>query len=123
MEGLSDQALVQVAQYFQALSDPTRLRILNTLRKGECNVGTLTDICGCSAANVSRHLSGLAGQGMVTREGRGTSVYYRIADESIYALCDLVCGSIDRQLKKQAGAHRAIGAAAKKGLSRSRRAA
>ena len=30
-------------------------------------------------------------QGLVDRESRGTSVYYRIADESVYALCDLVC--------------------------------
>ena len=112
MESLSDQALTQVAQYFQALADPTRLRILNTLREGECNVGTLAELCGCSTANVSRHLAGLAHQGIVARESRGTSVYYRIADESVYSLCDLVCGNIDRQLKRQAGTHRAITAAA-----------
>ena len=41
-------------------------------------------------ANISRHLSTLAKHGMVIREARGTTVYYRIADESIYALCDLV---------------------------------
>lgn len=34
---------------------------------------------------------------MVARESRGTSVYYRIANESIYALCDLVFGNIARQ--------------------------
>jgi hypothetical protein len=33
----------------------------------------------------------------VARENRGTSVYYRIADESVYALCDLVCGNIGRR--------------------------
>ena len=38
--------------------------------------------------------------GLVAREGRGTSVYYRIADESIYALCDLVCGNIARQMER-----------------------
>jgi hypothetical protein len=36
------------------------------------------------------------------RESRGTSVYYRIADESVYALCDLVCGNIGRQLERSA---------------------
>jgi DNA-binding transcriptional ArsR family regulator len=123
MEGLSDQALTQVAQYFQALADPTRLRILNTLRDGESNVGTLTDLCGCSTANVSRHLSALANQGMVVREGRGTSVFYRIADESIYSLCDLVCGSIARQIKQQAGVHRAFGAVARKKTTAARQKA
>jgi hypothetical protein len=38
--------------------------------------------------------------GLVTREGRGTSVYYRFADESVYALCDLVCDNIARQIAR-----------------------
>jgi DNA-binding transcriptional ArsR family regulator len=104
MEGLSDQALIQVAQYFSALAEPTRLRILNCLRDHEQNVGELAEHCACSQANVSRHLSTLAKHGLVAREGRGTSVYYRIADPAIYALCDLVCGNVARQLEVQAAA-------------------
>jgi DNA-binding transcriptional ArsR family regulator len=100
MEGLTPEALEQVAAYFQALSEPTRLRILNLLRAGERNVGDLALACGYTAANVSRHLSMLMHQGLVVRESRGTSVYYRIADESVYALCDLVCGNIARKLQR-----------------------
>jgi DNA-binding transcriptional ArsR family regulator len=102
MEGLPPEALAQVASYFQALSEPTRLQILNLLRDGERNVGEIAQQCGSTAANVSRHLSLLAQRGMVVREGRGTSVYYRIADPSIYALCDLVCGSIARKFEQAA---------------------
>ncbi len=111
MEKLSDQALEHVARYFQALAEPTRLRILNTLRTGEHNVGDLTELCGCSTANVSRHLAALAKQGMVAREGRGTSVYYRIADPAIFELCDLVCRNIARQFDEQAGIKRSFGSA------------
>ena len=99
MEGLSPEALQQVAAYFQALSEPTRLQILNHLRSGERNVGELALLCGYTAANVSRHLSFLTRHGLVERESRGTSAYYRIADESVFALCDLVCGSIARQFE------------------------
>jgi DNA-binding transcriptional ArsR family regulator len=102
MEGLSPEALKQVAAYFQALSEPTRLQILNLLRSGERNVGELGQACGYTSANVSRHLSMLTQHGLVEREARGTAVYYRIADESVYALCDLVCGSIARQLERSA---------------------
>ena len=102
MEGLPPEALSQVAAYFQALSEPTRLQILNQLRGGERNVGELAQACGYSSANVSRHLSLLMQHGLVERESRGTAVYYRIADESVYALCDLVCGSIARQLERSA---------------------
>jgi len=97
MEGLPPQALDQVAAYFRALSEPTRLQILNLLRAGERNVGDLAQLTGYTSANVSRHLAFLMQQGLVGREARGTSVYYRIADASVYALCDLVCGSIARQ--------------------------
>ena len=102
MRGLPPEALEQVAAYFQALSEPTRLRILNLLREGERNVGDLAQACDYTAANVSRHLAMLMQHGLVARESRGTSVYYRIADESVYALCDLVCGNIARKLERSA---------------------
>ncbi|NYT63957.1 helix-turn-helix transcriptional regulator [Alcaligenaceae bacterium] len=99
MNNLPVEALDQVAAYFRALSEPTRLHILSLLRDGERNVGELAQLCDYTAANISRHLSILNKHGLVVREGRGTSVYYRMADESVYALCDLVCGNIARQLE------------------------
>ena len=102
MQGLPIEALEQVAAYFQALSEPTRLHILSLLRDGERNVGELAQLCGYTSANISRHLAILGTRGLVARDTRGTSVYYRIADESVYALCDLVCGSIARQFEQTA---------------------
>jgi len=102
MDGLTPEALTQVASYFQALSEPTRLQILNLLRTGERNVGELALACGYTSANISRHLALLMQHGLVAREGRGTAVYYRIADESVYALCDLVCGNIANRLERSA---------------------
>ncbi|MEI6662155.1 MAG: metalloregulator ArsR/SmtB family transcription factor [Comamonadaceae bacterium] len=97
MTNLPPEAMLDVAAYFQALSEPTRLQLLNLLREGERNVGDLAQRTGFTAANISRHMSMLSQQGMVARESRGTSVYYRISDDSIYALCDLVCGNIARE--------------------------
>ncbi|MDR2991115.1 MAG: metalloregulator ArsR/SmtB family transcription factor [Burkholderiaceae bacterium] len=108
MQGLPPEALKEVAAYFQALSQPARLQLLNLLRGGERNVGELAELCGFTAANVSRHLAFLMRQGLVEREGRGTSVYYRIADDSIYALCDLVCDNIARQLDRTASERQAF---------------
>ncbi len=108
MDGLSNEALQQVATYFQALAEPTRLKILNLLRSGERNVGEIAQACGYTSANVSRHLTLLTKHGLVAREGRGTSVYYRIADDSVYALCDLVCGNIARQFERTAEARAAF---------------
>ena len=114
MKNLPPEALQQVASYFQTLAEPTRLRILNFLRQGEHNVGELAQLCGYTAANISRHLSLLTQQGLVERESRGTSVYYKIADESVYALCDLVCDNIARQYERAAKSQQALFARAEK---------
>jgi len=106
MEGLPIAALEHVAAYFQALAEPTRLQILNCLRQGERNVGELAQLCGFTSANISRHLALLTKHRLVARQSRGTSVYYRIADPSIYALCDLVCGTIARQLEERGNERR-----------------
>ena len=78
-----------MASHFQALSEPTRLTLLNLLRGGERSVGELAQLTGFTIANVSRHLTLLCQRGLVTRESRGTSAFYRIADDSVFALCDL----------------------------------
>ena len=102
MKDLPNQALEAISSYFQVLSEPNRLRILNLLRAGEMNVSELAERSGSSTANVSRHLAQLAQQGMVTRETRGQNVYYTVADPSIYELCDVVCGNIARRMEKAA---------------------
>lgn len=99
---LDDKALQHVADYFKLLSEPTRLKILNILREGECNVGELCAQIGGSQANISKHLGQLAQAGLVERTTRGTAAYYVITDPSVYALCDLVCGQVAARLEKHA---------------------
>ena len=113
MEQMPVEALKDVAAYFQVLAEPTRLQVLNLLRKQEHNVGELAGLCGFTAANISRHLALMTQHGFVVRESRGTSVYYRIADESVYELCDLVCGNIARQFECSALSRAAFAAAPK----------
>ena len=45
--------LPEVATYFQALAESTRLQLLNILRDGERNVRELAQLCGTTASNVS----------------------------------------------------------------------
>ena len=59
LKALDDRALGHVAEYFRALSEPLRLKILNALRDHSRNVGQLTDLLGSSQANVSKHLATL----------------------------------------------------------------
>jgi DNA-binding transcriptional ArsR family regulator len=102
LKALDDRALGHVAEYFRALSEPLRLKILNALRDSALNVGQLTDLLGSSQANVSKHLATLTRLGFVERTTRGTSAYYRISDPRIYQLCDLVCGQMAQRYASQA---------------------
>ena len=120
MRNLDDEALALVARYFGALSVPMRLKILNTLREGERNVGDITSATGCTQANVSKHLAVLAQSGLVAKSQRGTNAYYRFADESVYRLCDIVCEQLDRRFVEEATRRRAFGTAAR-AASRGRR--
>ena len=95
---LSGAALEKVAERFKALSEPTRLRLIYALMDGEKTVSELVRETEGLQANVSKHLSVLLEAGILARRKQGTSAYYRIADESIFELCDLVCGSIHDRL-------------------------
>jgi len=112
MDGLDDAALEQVAEYFKALSEPTRLKLLNALREGERNVGELTAATGASQANASKHLALLLASGVVERATRGTSAYYRISDADTYRLCDLVCGQIGKRFASEIAQRKGFLAAA-----------
>jgi DNA-binding transcriptional ArsR family regulator len=102
LKALDDRALVHVADYFRALSEPLRLKILNSLRGKPHNVGELTELLDCSQANVSKHLATLQRLGFVERVAQGTSAYYQIADPRVYQLCDLVCGQMAQRFASQA---------------------
>lgn len=118
MKNLDEDALTLVARYFGALSVPARLRILSELRDGERNVGEITDATGGTQANVSKHLGVLAQSGLVAKTQRGTSAYYRFADETVYRLCDLVCGQLDRRFAEEAEQRRAVSKAARAAAAR-----
>jgi DNA-binding transcriptional ArsR family regulator len=102
MKNLSQEAIELVAERFKVLSEPIRLRLLNHLRTGEMTVGELTDACRSTQPNISKHLRILTDAGMLRRDQRGNTVYYSIADESIFKICDLVCDSLETRLRTRA---------------------
>ena len=87
-----------VAERFKALAEPTRLRLIAALMDGEKTVSELVEETGGLQANVSKHLGVLLDAGILGRRKQGLHSFYRITDETVYELCELVCGSIRERL-------------------------
>src|SRR5262249_58754154 len=86
------------ARRSRALGDRLGVGLPALPRDGEKTVNALADQLGAGQQTVSKPLSVLADAGMVARRKEGTHVYYRIADEGVFALCEQVCGALQTQL-------------------------
>jgi ArsR family transcriptional regulator len=84
--------MLPLADRFQALADPTRLRIVALLRLMELSVGELAQVLGQSQPRVSRHLKILADAGVLERRKEGSWVFLRLTDadrvDALFALID-----------------------------------
>jgi ArsR family transcriptional regulator len=80
-----------LAAAFKAIADPARLRLLSFIARqpaAEACVCHLIQPLGLAQPTVSHHLKVLADAGLVTRERRGTWMFYRLVPERVEALRD-----------------------------------
>lgn len=73
---MKTKAAVKPEHIFRALSDETRLRILNLLRTGELCVCDLVTVLDVPQPTASRHLAYLRNVGLVTVRKEGVWCYY-----------------------------------------------
>lgn len=71
------------AKLFRGFSDPSRLGILEALRRGPLTVGEVVSATGLSQSNVSNHLGCLRDCGLVSAEQSGRHVTYRLSDDRV----------------------------------------
>ena len=75
---------------FQALADPSRRAIFESLTRGEAAVKELTARFDISQPAVSQHLANLKQAGLVNARRDGRSVYYRVHPRGIAPLIDWI---------------------------------
>lgn len=78
----------QVAETMQALSAPSRVRILGRLRDSSCSVNELAQAVGMESSAVSHQLRLLRHLGLVVGERRGRQVVYGLHDSHVADLLD-----------------------------------
>jgi DNA-binding transcriptional ArsR family regulator len=99
---MSAAQLAAVARLFAALSEPSRLALLQALHHGPLTVNELVEASGMKQANVSKQLALLHDHHLVKRQREGTFIRYEIADPVIFSLCNLVCGKMKKDAQSAA---------------------
>ena len=94
-KALTADLLALVAERLRVLAEPARLQLLNELRRGERTVTELVERSGLGQANVSKHLQLLLAAGFVDRRKDGLYTCYRIADEDVFRICEIMCGRLE----------------------------
>jgi DNA-binding transcriptional ArsR family regulator len=77
-------------QIFQALADPSRRAIFESLTRGEAPVKDLTARFDISQPAVSQHLAALKEAGLVNARREGRCVYYRVRPRGMKPLIDWI---------------------------------
>ncbi|MBA4383333.1 MAG: hypothetical protein C0410_01215 [Anaerolinea sp.] len=86
ISSVDEQTSERVASLFESLSDPTRVRIISALVRGEVNVGDLVQAMGLSKSAISHQLRGLRDKRVVHARKQGRQVFVSLDDEHISEL-------------------------------------
>lgn len=98
---ISEHYLVESAKLFAVLADVSRLKLLQALMAGPCNVSELIDQTKMKQGNVSKHLGILLSAKFLVREQQGNYARYTLVDQRVFDLCQIMCSRIDQNLKSE----------------------
>ena len=87
-ESIDDETLYKVSQIFKALSEPTRIKIMYVLNKGEHSVNQIAETLGLLQSTVSHQLRVLKNLRLVKFRREGTTIYYSADDEHVFKMME-----------------------------------
>jgi ArsR family transcriptional regulator len=101
MESLPPQAdLDDLGEFFKALGDPTRLKVLYALGSGELCVFDLSVSIGASVSSASHHLALLKRMRLVKARRDGRVIYYSLDDAHIRTMLGVAREHLREQLRE-----------------------
>jgi DNA-binding transcriptional ArsR family regulator len=86
---MSEKLVNFKAEFFKALANPLRIRILDELRSEELTVSEIRDKLDVELPNVSQQLSVLRSKNLVVGRKQGNNIYYSCGDPTVFKLLDV----------------------------------
>ncbi|MFH2009380.1 MAG: metalloregulator ArsR/SmtB family transcription factor [bacterium] len=83
---LTEEHIAELSEIFAALADPTRVRIIYSIRDEERSVGDIASHLDLSEPSVSQHLRRLRNQRIVRMRREGRFRFYRLDDDHVATL-------------------------------------
>jgi ArsR family transcriptional regulator len=90
MHSFSEERLDLIARRGRALADPTRVRILAVLRRGEQAVGQIALAADTRQSTASKHLQVLFHAGLVRRRRDASTVFYSLSSNDVLQVCGVL---------------------------------
>ena len=100
---MTPEALAHLAVIFRVMGDGARLQLLQELKDSERTVGELVELTSMGQTVVSKHLKMMHQAALLSRRKEGTKVIYGVSDPTVFQLCELVCGKLNREREESLG--------------------
>ncbi len=88
------------AEYFKALSHPTRIKIIYLLKDGESCLCDLIPEMGKDESHIARHLAVLKRANIISVHRRGISAYYKLNDPTVIDIIEKAKDIISKQINE-----------------------
>jgi DNA-binding transcriptional ArsR family regulator len=99
MEAFMEERVLELkAEILKALAQPTRLKILELLRDGEKCICEIVPALNGEQSNISRHISLMQKNKLVTTRKDGVKVMVGISDPKIFEILDSVTLLLRKQI-------------------------
>jgi len=95
-QSLPPELIELVARRFHVLGSASRIRVVDSLMNGPLGISEIVEVTGLEQSNLSRHLKDLEQGGWVKKTRDGNSVMVEVADDTLFQICELVCGQLMR---------------------------
>ena len=86
---LDDDTLISIADFYKAMADSTRIKIINLLNNNELCVCDISSILNMTKSAISHQLKNLREMNLIKSRKVGKEVWYSLADEHVKIMFDI----------------------------------